>query len=198
MLKLMRLFLLLPMLMLASCQDVQVAQPKPLRFTQFPPIAMNVGTVNVVEEYRSSLQHPFVEHEFRTSPAEAMRVWVKDRIRTKGGTKRLEVIIKDASVKTDALPRTPGFRGMYTIDQKERYDARLEVEFRIYGDRALSEASVNVVATRSDTAAENFSPADRDALYDRMVHDLMALMNAELEKNFQMYFSQYIDYSPPM
>ena len=193
-----RFFLLLPLLAMAACSSPEIEPRKKLGFKQYPPINLNVASVEVKEEYQSPLSHPNVEQEFRTTPAEAVEIWVNDRIRTTGGSKRLVVIVKDASVTTDALPRTGGFKGMYTIDQKERYNARLEVEMRIYGEKALSEASINVVATRSDTAAENFSPLERDQLFDRMVHDLMALLNAELEKNFQMYFSAYLDYSPEL
>lgn len=193
-----RMLLALPLLLLASCQSPEIAPRKPVSFTQYQPIGLAVGAIEIKEEYRSPLHAPNVEHLFPTSPAEAMRIWVKDRLRTQGGAKTLQVIVKDASVVQEPLPRTQGFKGVYTLDQSEKYNARLEVEMRIYGDGPLSEASISVVGTRSDTASENFSVAARDALADRMIRDLMALMNAELEKNFHQYFSAYVNYTPEM
>ncbi len=195
----MRKFLLiLPLILFTAACQQPAPKPRPISFTQYPPIALNVSHVKVSEAYNSPMKRPHVEHFLPTSPAEAMDIWVKDRMRAVGGTRTLEVIIKDASVVEEGLPRTGGFKGVYTVDQAERYAARLEVEMRIYGDSAMSEASINIVATRSDTAAENFSAAKRDEMWDRMVRDLMAVANAELERNIHQYFSNYIRYTPAM
>lgn len=182
---------------LPACQPAAPPPPPPLSFADYSPIHLEVASIDVVEEYRSPLQRPNVEHLFPTSPAEAVHIWVRDRLRAVGGGRTLQVIVKDASVTEEPLPRTPGLKGTFTNDQSERYAARLEVEMRIYGEQgAMSEASINVVATRTDTAAEDFSLSAREALFERMVRDLMSILNAEIEKNLQQYFSNYIRYAP--
>lgn len=197
--RILHLLMVVPLLTLAACNPPVVTRSKPISFAQYQPIALNVGSIQIVEEYHSPGHAPNVEQMFRTTPAEAMRQWVKDRIRARGGTRVLQVIIKDASVMQEDLPRTGGYQGVFTKDQSERYNARLEVEMRIYGEQgAMSEASISAVATRSDTAGEDYSAAKRDALFDRMLRDLMGLMNAELERNIQQYFANYIAYTPDM
>lgn len=192
------LCLALAAVFLASCSDAPPPPPKPKpAFTRYAPFKLNIAYIDVVEEYKSSGRAPFVEQYFPTSPAQAMRTWVEDRIRTVGQSRYMQVLIKDASVKEAELPRTGGVKGIFTRDQAYRYDARLEVEMRIYGDKsALSEATLQVAASRSATIGEDASPADREALFAKMTADLMNMINAELEKNIFAYFSGYIDYNP--
>lgn len=184
--------LILLTLTLAACVDTPPPpQAKALSFAQYAPITLDVADVQVNTNYRSPLAAPNVEHLFPTPPAEAMKIWVRDRIRPVGMARRLEVNIIDASVKEVPLERTKGIKGAFTKDQAKRFDARMEVEMRIYGTSPLSEASLNVIATRSQTLAEDASPAARDAVFDRMTAELMTSVNAELEKNIYQYFSNY-------
>ncbi len=192
------LLLIVTALGVASCKNAPQPQPLPkIAFTRYVPFKLDVAYIDVIEEYKSSGKAPYVEQFFPTSPAQAMRTWVEDRIRTVGRDKFLQVVIKDASVKEVSLPRTQGIRGVFTRDQSQRYDARLEVEMRIYGDRsALSEASLHIAASRSATIGEDASPSARQKLFNRMTGELMEMVNAELEKNILSYFSNYIDYTP--
>lgn len=194
--------LLLPLLLLVSgCFDSTPMPEAPqfkVGFTRFPPFKLDVAFIDVVEEYRSSGKAPYVEQFFTVSPASAMRTWIEDRLQTVGQERYLQVVIKDASVKETRLQRTEGMKGVFTKEQSERYDARLEVEMRIYGSRsALSEANIHVTATRSATIREDASPVDRDRLFNRMTVELMEVMNAELEKNIYAYFGNYLDFSQP-
>lgn len=181
-------------LMLAACNPPDVQKPSAIGFAQYQPIRMDVGSIDVVEEYKSPPAS--AESGFPTTPAEAMKAWVADRLRATGSQGRLQVIIKDASVKETKLPRTEGVKGVFTHDQEARYDARLEVELRVYREGAISKAAITVSATRSDTLAENASASVRDGLYNSMVKRLMDEANAELEKNIYAYFGAYISYAP--
>jgi len=124
-----------------------------------------------------------------------MHIWTKQRLKATGGTKRMQVVIKDASVVKKDLPTKKGIKGLLTVEPDKQYDARLEIELRIYGDAPLSEASVNVVATRMLTMAEDISLNDRNMKYRGMIADIMANMNAELEKNIAQYLPAYVNYS---
>lgn len=188
-----RLIALLP-LALAACAPPAPAHYAPPSFAQLQPFNLDVATVNVVAEYKASVEPPHVEGLFTVTPGEAMRQWIKDRIHGVGSDNTLTIIIKDASVTETNLPPHQG-PGTFTYENGKRYDARLEVEMRIYGgDSAISEASTNAVATRSDTLPANASLADKRALFDRMTSELMNVMNAQLEKNIYTYFNGYLRY----
>jgi hypothetical protein len=185
---------LLGLALLTGCSDGVVDFP-PLSFTRYHPIYLNVSNIEYVEEYKSPMKAPFIEHLMPYSPSEAMHVWVKDRIRTIGNDKFLQVIIKDGSVKASQLPTPQGVKGLLTISQDRQYDAKLDVELRIYGGGAMSDANVHVAAHRSITLAENASVHTRDAAFRRMIAEMMESVNAELEKNIYQYMGKYINYS---
>jgi len=162
-----------------------------LNFTHLQPIAFYVSNIDIVDEYKSPMHEPNVEHLVPISPVEAMHIWVKDRIRSVGADKTLQIIIKDASIISSPV-KTPGGD---TDDRIRRYDARLDVEMRIYGTDAMSEASIDVISTQSNTIPESASVAERKAVYKQMMFDLMDSMNAELEKQIFKYFTRYISYA---
>jgi len=169
--------------------------PPQITFTRFQPIVLNVGQIDIVDEYKMPMHEPNVEHLIPISPSDAMRAWVRDRIRAGGETKTLQVIIKDASVVASEVPLPPG-ADPGDVSPDRRYDARLEVELRIYGtENAMSEASVNVVATQSNTINEKASLSERKAIFRRMVSSVMDSANAELEKQIFQYFNSSILYS---
>jgi hypothetical protein len=192
------IFSCLMLMILAACQPVNPPAPPPLSFTRYQPIYLNVAKIDIIEEYKSPMQPPNVEHLLPTSPTEAMRIWVRDRLRATGNAKTLQITIKDASVIATPLPQPGGIEGFFTNSQDKRYDAKLDVEMRIYGGEAMSEASIEAVATRSITVAVKASVAERQAIFRRMIADLMESENAELEKNIYQYFGNSINFSHRM
>lgn len=183
-------------LALSACQERGPGGPPlELSFAHYQPIHLDVGSIEFIESYQPPMVPPNVEHLMPYSPTEALRIWVRERLHAVGDDRSLQVIVKDAHVTFTRLPTPGGVKGLLTISQDRRYDARIEAELRIYGSRAMSEASINVNATRSVTMAENASVNMRDAAFRRLARELMENLNAELEKNIYMYFSQYISYS---
>lgn len=172
----------------------------PLSFKRYQPIYMAVSSIEIVEEYKSPERPPYVEHLMPYSPTEALRIWVRDRLRTTGNSKTMQAIIHDASVlATDTSPpsKTTGWlpNSLKPFRPNRRYDAKLEVEMRIYNQGVLSEASIFVTATRSITLPGSASENDMNLAFRNMIGDMMEYFNAEMEKNMFMYMSNYINYS---
>lgn len=187
-----RMLLPLFILLLASCGKSAPVEYKPLYFSQYQPIYLNVSSIEVVEEYKSSMRPPFIEHLIPYSPAEAMRIWVRDRLRSTGGdNKTMQVIVKNGGVmattaSTSAIPLVPG---------ETRYDAKLEVEIRIYGANVISEASIFVNATRTLKLPSGANDRTKQIAFRKLIADMMDEFNAEMEKNLFMYMGKYISYS---
>ena len=180
---------------ITACTTSAPTTPTPtINFSDSPKINVNVAQIEVIEAYKSPFAAPNIEHLMPYSPADAMQLWIKDRLRAVGSDKLLQITIVDAHVIESKLPKTQGLKGLFTIDQDKKYDARLEVEMRIYGDAALSEADTSVSVTRSITIPENASVNSRTAAYVKMIHDLMEIMDARLEKNMHEYMNNYISY----
>jgi hypothetical protein len=186
-------FTALAALALLSCSSS--APPPSMSFKRFTPIYMTVSGIQVVEEYKSPMHAPNVEHLMPYSPATAMQLWVRDRLRPAGGERTMQVVIKDASVVAKGGDPDPSFISQLDPTNRE-YNARLEVELRIYeGGFAMSEASINVVATRTISISPSLSASTRDDKFYKMINQMMDVMNAELEKNIYQYLGDYVNYS---
>ncbi len=198
----MRTIFILSILLLTGCSgggSSPVEYP-PLAFKQYQPIYMAVSSIEIIEEYKPPQRPPHVEHLMPYSPAEATRIWVRDRLRTTGSSKTMQVIIHDGSVlATDTTPPSPSTSWLPNTlrpsRSDRRYDAKLEVEMRIYNQGVLSEASIFITATRSITLPGSASKDTMNAAFRKMISDMMESFNAETEKNMFMYMSNYISYS---
>ncbi|PGH52896.1 hypothetical protein CRT60_23445 [Azospirillum palustre] len=171
-------------LLLAACQSTPPRPaPRPVDFSNFGPIVLNAGTIDVVDAYRPvGAKH--VENRSAVPPAEAVRRWAAERLQTAGGTGRVRVTIRDASIVEVALPTKKGITGYFTNDQAQRYDGRIEVEIAGEvpdtgngGFRGVTRSTV----TQSTTVAENISLADREATFLEMTRRMMDDLNARLD-----------------
>lgn len=177
-------------LLLAACQSTPPRPaPRPVDFSNFGPIVLNAGTIDVVDAYRPmGAEH--VEGRSAVPPAEAVRRWAAERLQAAGGQGRVRVTIRDASIVEVALPTKKGITGYFSNDQAQRYDGRIEVEITGEvpdtgngGFRGVTRSTV----THSTTVAENISLADREATFleitRRMMDDLNARLDAGIRKD---------------
>lgn len=177
-------------LLLAACQSAPPRPaPRPIDFSNFGPILLNAGTIDVVDAYRP-VGGKHVENRSAVPPAEAVRRWAAERLQAAGGTGRVRVTIRDASIVEVPLPTKKGITGYFTNDQAQRYDGRIEVEITGEvpdtgngGFRGVTRSTV----THSTTVAENISLADREATFlditRRMMEDLNARLDAGIRKD---------------
>lgn len=181
-------------LLTVACQQAPGPYtPAPLEFGNQQPIRLNVAEVRVVENYRSSLQAPYVEQEFPIMPAAGVKQWLKQRVQAVGTQGALEVVIDDASVKEVKLPKTEGWKNLFTNDQDARFDASLKVTFRLYdGTSAISNASGDVIVTRSRTIDEKATVNQRTKMFEEMGREMMTLFDKESTLRLQQYFNAYI------
>jgi hypothetical protein len=178
------------MALLAACSSGPV-EYKPLTFTHYQPIYLTVSSIEIVDDYKSPMHPPYIEHLIPYSPAEAMRIWVRDRLRAGGGNKTMQIIIRNGAVTATDLPSGGGL----SFGSNRRYDAKLEVELRVYGEGVISEASVFVNGTRNITLPGNAGDDVRNKAFRKLIGDLMEEFNAEMEKNLYQYMGNYISFT---
>ena len=102
-------------------------------------------------------------------------------------------VIRDARVTETELPRTEGLRGLFTTDQGQRYDLRMEAALEVLDAGSGGVAgSVSALATRSRTIAENASLDERERLWFAMVEEATSALTAELERRMRQTLARYI------
>lgn len=117
--------------LVASCATLEVdTLPKPeYAYKQYPVQELNVASIEVVSAYNQPMQPPNVEHLMPDPLPRALEEWARTRFRAGGGTGTLVITIKDAHVISQALPTKTGVTGMFRVDQSERFESHVEMEF---------------------------------------------------------------------
>ena len=118
--------------------------------------------------------------------------WVQDRLLPMGKTGYAVVTIEEASVVETPLKGTPGFRGLFTVDQSEQYDAKMFVKIEIFDETGNPKAFSYARAQGSRTVAENFTLGQRRKVWIIMMEKIMNNLDEELDRNVKSYLSEYI------
>ena len=177
---------------LASCQINSTTQVFPeLTFQHLKLLSLNVAKLEIVNSYNQPMSSPNVDHLFHIPPAGALSSWAKDRLNANGTNNFARFSIIEASVTETRLDKKKGIIGVFTNDQSERYDAVLEAKLEIFDDSGNSKGFAKARATRSVTVPEDSSINQREQAWFILTEKLIMDINAELEKNFLKYLSEW-------
>ncbi len=180
-------------LFLSACSpSAQLPEPVGLAYLATKPIHLNVARVEVVKQYKSSSTPPHVENDLPLPPVAMIQQWVQDRLLPVGKTGYAVVTIEEASVIEKPLKRTPGFKGMFTVDQSEQYDAKMSVKIEIFDDAGNAKNFAYARAQGSRTIGENFTLGQRRKVWIVMMEKIMNNLDEELDRNVRSYLRESI------
>lgn len=185
-------FACLALFLTACAPSPRLPEPLGLAYLANKPIRLNIARVEVEKKYQSSSTPPHVENDFPVPPVAMIQQWVQDRLLPVGKTGYAVVTIEDASVVEVPLQGTKGFKGMFTVDQSEQYDAKMSVKIEIFDDSGQAQGFAYARAQGSRSVAENFTLGQRRKVWIVMMEKIMNNLDAELDRNVKSYLSQYI------
>ncbi len=190
---LVRLILILVGFSLAACTT-----PLPTRnldkigFGDQPPIPLDVREIEIQRAYQPPSAAPNVDHLFAVPPAAAAQLWAADRLKAVGPTRRARFIVRDAPVIEVRLDRSGGLTGTFTVEQSERYEARLVAELQILAEDGSVEASVTVEVTYHRTVPENVTLNERVEIWHEMTQALVDAMDRRLDATIKEALYAYL------
>ncbi len=178
--------------LLTACESPlkEISYPE-LRFSHLPVIELDVARIEIVEQYRSPLKAPNVEHELPLAPAKAMRNWATDRLRAVGKSGQAKFIIVDASVTVELLPKKKGLKAAFTLDQAARYDTRLEARLEIETAGGLGKGYATATVTRQRTTPEGASLNSRDDALYRFIESAAKDFDQVMAANIDRYLAPF-------
>ncbi|SMF06919.1 hypothetical protein SAMN06265365_102301 [Tistlia consotensis] len=180
-------------LVLAGCQSPPPEPTFPeIGFAHEQTLRLDVGSIQVVDDYRPTLEPPYVDHLFPQPPDKVAERWAKERLLALGGPRRAVVTITDASVKEVQLPRTGGIKGAFTTDQTQRYDARVAATVAIFEPDGRRSGYAEAEATRSTTVSEDATLAQREQIWFQMTEQLMDDFDAEMTRQIKGSLGSYL------
>lgn len=175
----------------------ETTAPAPdLRFVDEPPIALDVGRVEVhATEGAVSGADADSEVDFAKaiggSPNAVLRQWARDRLRAAGrsGDARFEVV--SASIKQEKSPRAKGAVGLFGSAPGTVYIMTVEARLQIIaadGQRAM--ASARVVRTKS--LEGNRTRAERQRFWTELTETTVAEFDSQMERAIRRHLNPWV------
>lgn len=179
-------------LLTACAPSAELPAPVGLTYLENKPLCLNVARVEVIKKYQSSSTPPHVENNFPVPPVAMIQQWVQDRLLPVGKCGYATVTIEDASVIETPLSGTPGFKGMFTVDQSERYDASMSVKIEIFDDLGNLKNFAYARTKGSRSVGENLTLGQRRKVWIVMMEKIMNNLDAELDLNARTYLKEFV------
>lgn len=163
-----------------------------MTYRHLPPIAFDVGGIEVIGAYQPPQEPPNVEHLIETGPQDAALQWARDRLKAVGLNRTLRFTVRDASIVETPIELKGGLEGLVTTEQSERYESRLAVTVEILPDGGDPLGSASAEARRSITVSESASVLERERVWFTLTEKIMMDLNDQLEKTLGRVFPQYL------
>ncbi len=180
---------------LGACESTSGRQRLPeLTYGHLGVIRLDVSRIDIVNEYRSPLAAPHVDHVMPVPPERTLERWARDRLAATGAAGAIaRYTIQDAKMLEAELRRTPGVRGAFTTDQSQRYDLSLAASLEILDDRTnIRQAYASAASTRFRTVPEGISLNEREKVWFDLVEASMNDINAELDRQIRANMARFM------
>jgi hypothetical protein len=185
-------------LILAGVALAACATPPPARnldkisYSERAQIRLDVREVEIRRAYQPPNAAPNVDHLFPVPPAAGAQLWAADRLKAAGPLGRARFIVREAPVIEIPLKRSGGLTGTFTIEQSERYEARLVAELQILSEDDGVAASVTVEVTHHRTVPENVTLNERVQVWHEMTRALLDEMDRQLDATIKEALYAYL------
>lgn len=146
-----------------------------LTFEQVKKVPLNVGKIEIVDNYMSPMKAPYAEHLFRQTPEDAAKLLFSRQLQAAGSENNLRIIIEKAEVIAEDLPKEPGVVDLISPDNSRLYKGKLVVRFEAFRPDApdIIIGHADLTVTRNKTVPGHFSLAERDQAFFDMVEAMM-------------------------
>jgi len=179
---------------LAACAGKPPPEPKSeipqLTFAHRPKIVFNVASIDVQQPFVSKGSDPNVEHLLANPPARIAGRWARDRLVAGGANGLARFSILDASITQTRLKKDEGLSGLFKSQVDTRYDGRIEIRMDI--ENARGQGFATAVVTRSQTAREDLTLDERDALLIKFVEEMGRDLDQRLEEEIRNSLGQFL------
>jgi hypothetical protein len=183
----------LMLVLLAACAAPvePVETPSEMRFTEKPPVALNVARIDIEKPDTGERVDHEVLAKFAVPPDEAMRQWARDRLQAQGGSGAGRFTILTANVEEEKQPRPKGAVGILGPAPGARYTITVEGRLEVLsggGERAMTAAKVG----RAKTIEGGLTPDERArALYDLTLATMTAF-DEQMERAIRRHLNPWV------
>jgi hypothetical protein len=169
-----------------GCSSVSpTPRPMPtLGYHKYPPVRLNVGRIEVVNNYNPAQLPNRIENQMALPLPDAVNDWAKSRFQARGQDGVLTITIDTASVVGEDLQRTKGVKGFFTIDQARRVTGAVNIRFTASNMSFGTSGNAQVNVKSSRTLPEDASLHQQDIVLADMTDHMMSELDAATQRVF--------------
>ncbi|MCB9978063.1 MAG: hypothetical protein H6862_00430 [Rhodospirillales bacterium] len=157
-----------------ACSGTLPTQQKPdLTLAGLPPMAVNVGLIEVINRYDPSADPQDVSSSFPTPPDIALRRYGEARLKAAGVSGRLQFIIENARVHQLVKDPDSKIQRWMQVNRREQYDILATVRLILLDEAGTERQGTVLTARRTLELPASLSVASRE---EKQVESLEALI----------------------
>jgi hypothetical protein len=181
-------------LFIVSLSACSSEQPIAIKTNIAPTTKINLDVLTVTVVDRSlppNGDSPYLRNNFKPTIAEAMHDWASQHIVAVGSTGEATITIRDASLKSQALPIT---HDMFKRQQASKYTGHAEIELDINGREGFGRASAE--ASRFETLPEEPSVIEKNNAYNSVLNGLVHDTEHNFDEAVNTHLSNFVVTAP--
>jgi hypothetical protein len=142
-------------------------------------IDLGVASLDVITEYTSSGQEPYIDHIIRPSPATELSQWAKKTLHPADQEGNVLFTIMNAAMTEVEIEGEDGLKALFTNQQRLLVNVKLEGVLSFSHPDGRKSATVVLMASAEKSIADNTSPAEADEIRLKTISEAIGRFDRE-------------------
>tara|TARA_B100002052_G_C15865369_1_gene592087 strand:- start:888 stop:1475 length:588 start_codon:yes stop_codon:yes gene_type:complete len=187
------IFLIIVLVVITSCQSPASFSNLNLNFDHLEKVSLNIKSLEFINNYEPPYKRPYIDHLYDETISEKVERYFQYKINTNKSSKRLRIIIKEASLKkiskknSDKLSIEKLFSDMSSVV----YHAVLKVEVQVVNERGFVDVKIDTDVFIREKNSGNLSINEESTIYFEICESLILLLDKQLDLQMKKYFYEY-------
>ena len=170
-------------LLLSACQTKE--PPLPQITKPGGMINLGVAAVDVINDYKTPSDAIYIDQIFTPSPAHQLTDWANTKLLPLDDRGNLLVTITAAEMTERDIQNDDGLKALFTNEQRLLVAVKFEGIFSFSHPDNNRSATLTVQSTAQSSIADNTSPADADAIRQRVIHEALGRFDQEFRRQLR-------------
>lgn len=174
---------MLSVVMLTACQTTPAPAPEVIR--PGSPLALGVAAVDIITDYTSPGTAPYIDQDYRPSPAVQLTQWAEQTLTPDLDDGNLLLAITKASLKEVEIAGDDGLKALFTDEQRLLVTVEYEGILSFTHPLNNRSATLTVVATAQSSIPDSATPDEAQQLRQQVVRNGIGRFDQELRRQLR-------------
>ncbi len=182
--------LILILLMVLSCQPVEILKPIEINTSQLDIISINSKDIEINKKYNPVFSQNNIEEQIQKSPIDIIVEWHNKNILKIGNENKLVINILDASITKNEIENVDAKK--YEEKTIFKYELFFLVEYELYDSSGFLEANTTVETSRSTTSQKYISLNEVELIINDLLLEAIKDFINETKNQLSIYMGDYL------